>query len=99
MTYDAVVARVTITLAAIAALWATARGVYRVLRSTYRVHAMLLGVGVPGDPDYRPGLDVRMEALEQADVQLREDLAAARAEVASTHRVAVEAIVGEDVAR
>lgn len=99
MSYDAWAARLTVTLAAIAALWATARGVYRVLRSTYRVHAMLLGVGVPGDPDYRPGMDARMDRLEDDATSLREELAAARVEVASTHRVAVEAIIGDDATR
>lgn len=75
MTYDALVARVGLTLAALAALFAAARGVWRVLRSTYRVHSMLLGVGVLGDPDYRPGLDQRMEFLEAELIHVRRDLA------------------------
>lgn len=86
MTYDAIVARVSLTLAALAALYATARGVWRVLRSTYRVHAMLLGTGEPGDADYRPGLDQRMTKLEA-------ELAAVRDEVAMTGKAAAEAIV------
>lgn len=86
MSYDTWAQRVTLTVAAVTGLWVTLRGTFRVLRSMYRVHAMLLGVGVPGDPDYRPGMDARLEQLET-------QLEATRAEVASTHLVAVEAIV------
>jgi hypothetical protein len=78
VSYDAWVARVSVALATLAAFMVACRQTLRVLRGTFRVFAVILGQGAPGDPDYQPSLQLVLQDHTDALRLLRADLDAAR---------------------
>lgn len=92
MSYDAWAVRVSVVLGIILAAFTAARQFVRVLRGTFRVFDVVLGVGSPGDQDYRASLSATLAQHTEALAEMRSDLEAARVELASLHLTTVEAL-------
>ena len=75
MTHDQWLVRLSIILGAIIAAVGAVRAVLRVARGTFRVFDVILGVGRPGDEEYRPSMATRLDlqdrVLEDLTLEVR----------------------------
>lgn len=83
MTADQWLVRVSVALGVIVGLVTSVRAVLRVARGTFRVFDVILGVGAPGDEDYRPSMAHRLDQQDEAVLDLVAEVQRLRNDVAA----------------
>lgn len=81
MTVDQWLVRVSIAIGVVVGLVTAVRSVLRVARGTFRVFDVILGVGAPGDDDYRPSMAHRLDQQDDLVADLVAEVARLRGDV------------------